>query len=170
MSPLAGWENFYVIVGSAAGALIGLQFVVMALVTQKNERAIPEDAGAAFTTPTIVHFSSVLLLSGVLTAPWRETVAIAVLWALIGLAGVIYSIVTARRLRKQRMYKPEFVDWLFYLLLPLAAYLTLTGCAVALQFDGHAAPFGVAAAALILLFMGIHNAWDVVTYHVFAKE
>jgi hypothetical protein len=68
------------------------------------------------------------------------------------------------------MYKPEFVDWLFYLLLPLAAYLTLASCAVALQFDAHAAPFGVAAAALILLFVGIHNAWDVVTYHVFAKE
>jgi hypothetical protein len=26
--------------------------------------------------------------------------------------------------------------------------------------------FGVAAAALSLLFIGIHNAWDAVTYHV----
>jgi hypothetical protein len=29
MPVLAAWENFYVIVGSSAGALIGLQFVVM---------------------------------------------------------------------------------------------------------------------------------------------
>ena len=26
---LAGWDSFYVIIGSAAGALIGLQFVVI---------------------------------------------------------------------------------------------------------------------------------------------
>ena len=33
MTALGGWESLYVIVGSSAGALIGLQFVVMALVS-----------------------------------------------------------------------------------------------------------------------------------------
>ncbi len=32
MTALSGWQNFYMIVGSSAGCLIGLQFVVMALV------------------------------------------------------------------------------------------------------------------------------------------
>ena len=32
LSALSRWENFYVIVGSSAGALTGLQFVVMALI------------------------------------------------------------------------------------------------------------------------------------------
>ena len=32
MTALVGWENFYVIVGSSAGALIGLQFVVITLI------------------------------------------------------------------------------------------------------------------------------------------
>jgi len=32
MNPLGTWQNFYVIVGSSAGALIGLQFVVMTLI------------------------------------------------------------------------------------------------------------------------------------------
>jgi len=31
MTALGEWENFYVIVGSSVGALIGLQFVVMTL-------------------------------------------------------------------------------------------------------------------------------------------
>src|SRR5207247_3359319 len=31
-SPLQAWESFYVIVGSSAGALTGLQFVVMTLI------------------------------------------------------------------------------------------------------------------------------------------
>jgi hypothetical protein len=30
--------------------------------------------------------------------------------------------------------------------------------------------FAVGAAALLLLFVGIHNAWDAVTYHIFVKE
>ena len=35
MTVLNGWENFYVIVGSSAGALIGLQFVVIMLIAAK---------------------------------------------------------------------------------------------------------------------------------------
>jgi hypothetical protein len=30
--------------------------------------------------------------------------------------------------------------------------------------------FIVAAAVLVLLFVGIHNAWDAVTYHVFVRR
>jgi hypothetical protein len=33
----------------------------------------------------------------------------------------------------------------------------------------HEALFDVAAAALLLLFIGIHNAWDAVSYHVFVN-
>src|SRR5216117_3642596 len=69
-------DSFYVIVGSAAGALIGLQFVVMTLVA---ERPVPgaAAAGAAFATPTIVHFGTALLLSAVLRAPWHAVTLVA---------------------------------------------------------------------------------------------
>ena len=40
MTPLAGWENFYVIVGSSAGALIGLQFVVITLIADMPMSAV----------------------------------------------------------------------------------------------------------------------------------
>jgi hypothetical protein len=30
--------------------------------------------------------------------------------------------------------------------------------------------FAVGGAALLLLFIGIHNAWDTVTFHVFVKR
>ena len=71
MTPFAGWENFYVIVGSSAGALIGLQFVVITLIVNTPIAAGQGQAGAAFATPTIVHFAAVLLLAGVESAPWR---------------------------------------------------------------------------------------------------
>ena len=50
MPELAKWDGFYVIVGSAAGALIGLQFVVITLIAQTPAVRAPE-AGAAFAVP-----------------------------------------------------------------------------------------------------------------------
>jgi len=63
MTSLSGWQNFYVIVGSSAGALIGLQFVVMTLIANMPITRNDAHAGDAFTTPTVVHFGVVLLLS-----------------------------------------------------------------------------------------------------------
>jgi hypothetical protein len=169
MNTLSGWENFYVIVGSSAGALIGLQFVVITLIADRPNMASQGQAGAAFATPTVVHFGVVLLLSGILTAPWGAITSAAILWGLVGVLGIIYEIVVFRRMRTQKIYTPEFEDWLFHLLLPFAAYATLAGSAYAIRFAGPNAMFAVGAAALLLLFVGIHNAWDTVTYHVFHK-
>ena len=57
-----------------------------------------------------------------------------------------------------------FEDWLWHAVLPLASYLTILGAAMALRGRAHEALFGVAAASVLLLFIGIHNAWDTVTY------
>lgn len=168
MTALAGWENFYVIVGSSAGALIGLQFVVIALIADMPAVRGRPEAGAAFGTPTTVHFGSVLLLSAIVSAPWPGIAGAAVLWGLLGLTGVVYEIVVARRMRTQTLYAPVLEDWVFHFLLPIAAYLTLAGSAYATLLNVGRALFGVAASALLLLFIGIHNAWDAVTYHVYA--
>jgi hypothetical protein len=37
-------------------------------------------------------------------------------------------------------------------------------------WEMQSALFGVAAAVLLLLLIGIHNAWDTVTYHVFHSK
>ena len=71
MTALAGWENFYVIVGSSAGALIGLQFVAITLIANRPVVTDQAQAGDAFATPTVVHFGAVLLLSATASAPWR---------------------------------------------------------------------------------------------------
>ena len=70
MTRLLAWQNFYVIVGSSAGALIGLQFVVMALIADLPVKRGDARSADAFGTPTVVHFGAVLLLSGMLSAPW----------------------------------------------------------------------------------------------------
>jgi hypothetical protein len=166
VTALNGWENFYVIVGSAAGALIGLQFVVITLIADKPALRTAA-AGAAFASPTIVHFGVVLLLSAVVSVPWHEIGTVSVIWGLVGLSGIVYAVVVARRLRVQTVYQPVFEDWLFYVLLPFAAHAMLGGSAYVAHSHARPALFLVGAAALLLLFIGIHNAWDAVMYHVF---
>jgi hypothetical protein len=170
MTALAGWENFYVIVGSSAGALIGLQFVVITLIADMPLGRGDAQAGEAFATPTVIHFGAVLLLAAIISAPWRAISSAALLWGLLGLTGILYEIIVARRMRRQSVYTPEFEDWLFHLLLPFVAYVILAGSAFAARSRAHEAMFGVAAAALLLLFIGIHNAWDAVTWHVFVRK
>ncbi len=167
MTPFAGWENFYVIVGSSAGALIGLQFVVITLIADRAIGPGQQQAGAAFATPTIVHFSAVLLLSAGVNAPWRTLGSVAEFLGLVGILGLLYEIVVIWRMRTQPAYRPQFEDWMFHAVLPLAAYTELAGTPGAAREHTYGAMFGVAAAALVLLFVGIHNAWDAVTYHVF---
>jgi hypothetical protein len=169
MTVLAGWQNFYVIAGSSSGALIGLQFVLMGLIANRPAARTDSGAGAAFATPTIVHFVTVLGLSAILCAPWDGTGAPSVLWGLTGLSGIIYTAIVIRRMRAQTAYRPEFEDWLFHVLAPLAAYLILAVSAYAAPFRVRESLFGVGASLLLLLFTGIHNAWDAVTYHVFVK-
>src|SRR5215210_4610629 len=106
MSPLNGWANFYVIVGSSAGALIGLQFVVMTLIAGRSVARGEAQAGDAFSTPSVVHFGVVLLLSAILSAPWDGIGIAALVWGLVGLIGIVYSVIVGRRMRAQTVYKP----------------------------------------------------------------
>ena len=149
---------------------VGLQFVVLILITGRPVKRGEAQASNTFTTPSVVHFAVVLLLSAVGCAPWDGIAAIAVLWGLVGLGGVVYVVVVARRLRLQTVYQAVFEDWLFHVLLPFTAYAVLAVSACAAYSHPRPALFLVGAAALLLLFIGIHNAWDIVTYQVFVKR
>jgi hypothetical protein len=162
---LSRWQNFYVIVGSAAAALTGLQFVVIALVTEIRQR---NTAGGidAFSTPTIVYFSTALLLSAVLCAPWTGMMALAILIAVCGAAGVCYALLVARRALSQTIYRLVLEDWLWHIAFPLTAHAMLLVAGLTLMRYPTGALFTIATTAMLLLAIGIHNAWDTVTYLV----
>ena len=162
-SPLIAWESFYVIVGSSGAALTGLQFVVIALIAESRVRATARQIDA-FGTPTIVHFCAVLLVSAILSAPWHELSNVGFALGTCGAVGVVYGVIVIRRARRQTGYRPVFEDWLWHAVLPLIAYALLLIAAVALRSYPQRVLFVVGAAALLLLFIGIHNAWDTVTY------
>jgi hypothetical protein len=104
-----------------------------------------------------------------LNAPFQTITIAAVIWGALGLGGVVYSLIVIRRMRQQTAYEPIFEDWMFHIVLPLGAYIILALLPFAALSHTRVALFGVGAAALMLLFDGIHNAWDNIAYHVLVQ-
>jgi hypothetical protein len=164
---VAAWENFYVIVGSAGAALIGIQFVVITLVTDMQPPP-SFDSINAFGTPTVVHFSVALVISAIMSVPWNSLVPASIALTLCGLAGLAYGIVVHRRARRQTTYEPVLEDWIWFVILPTICYLALTLASVFLRRSDSCFMM-IAAAALGLLLIGIHNAWDSITHLVVTR-
>jgi hypothetical protein len=161
--PLNAWSSFYVIIGTAAAALTGLQFVAIALVGNLRRRITSREI-TAFASPTIVHFCSSLFLSAALSAPWRSFLGPGITLEACGLAGTIYALIVAVRTHRQTRYQPVFEDWMWHVILPLFAYVTIFTAGVMLRTLTTPCLFGVGAAILLLVFIGIHNAWDNIHY------
>lgn len=165
---LSAWQSFYVIVGSSAAALIGIQFVVITLIANMR-RPATADSISAFGTPTVVHLASALLVSAIMSVPWPSLFPMSIALAVCGLGGLAYVAIAIRRARRQTYYQPEWGDWLWYALVPCSVYATLTMAALFLRTTTLIALFVIVAAALGLLLTGIHNAWDTVTHIVVVK-
>jgi hypothetical protein len=160
---LSEWGEFYVITGTSGAALTGLMFVVIT-VSSENRPPHASQAIGAFATPTVVHFSVPLLLAGTLTAPWPTLGPLAAVLGAYSAAGLAYTLLATRRAMRQHDYKPVLEDWMFHSVLPLAAYALLALAAVLLPRHPETGLFAVAATTLGLLLIGIHNAWDTMTY------
>ena len=168
MTSLSEWATFYQVLGSASAALTGLQFITIALLADMPIREPGEaEAGDAFATPTIVHFVSALFLAIMGAAPWHHLIPAAVLWGLIGVAGLVYTLIVIRRIRRvraQRTYQPVLEDWIFHTLLPILAYAALVVAAPFVRSHPRVTLVAAACAGPLLLAIGVHNAWDNVTF------
>ena len=168
-SPLVAWESFYVIVGSSGAALTGLQFVVMALIAESRRPSTGREI-SAFGTPTVIHFCAVLLVSAIVSAPWHSLSNVALALGACGFAGVAYGVIVIGRAGRQTGYQPVLEDWLWHAVLPLVAYALVLIAAILLTRHPQRPLFLIALAALLLLFIGIHNAWDTITYFAISSS
>jgi len=168
-SPLAAWESFYVVVGSSGAALTGLQFVGIAIIAESKRGSTLREI-SAFGTPTIVHFCGVLLMSALVSAPWNQ---------LSQLAFRAWRLWRCRRdLRIDNCEAGQTADRLSPSVRGLA--LACGASDLLLRRARHLSwiASGLSAAnafrhrrvALLLLFIGIHNAWDAVTYITLGPE
>jgi len=162
---LSNWQNFYMIMGTAAATLTGLVFVATTLFAGLNTHESIANAGiSTYNTPTVVQFCAVLLLAGLLSAPWQAFSTISFLLGLLGAAMVIYSIIILRRMWRMPHYQSTLEDWSWYLALPLLANIALIVAALMLPNNPSLALYVIGSAMLLLLIVGIRNAWDNVTF------
>jgi hypothetical protein len=160
MSLLEGWDNFYVILGSAAAGLMGLTFVIIALLSDAR-RSNPAGM-SGYITPTIVHFGTVLALSAFLSVPRQNLTSLSLGFGATGLGTLIYTASIARNVRRFASdYVPVIEDWLWHVILPILVYGILFAAAFFIWREPKRSLYGVAASLTLLLFIGIHNAWDV---------
>ena len=166
---LADWQSFYVLVGSSAAALTGLTFIVITIAADNNDIAGSASARLSglrvFITPTAVHFGSALWLSALMTIPGQTAPTLEALLAGTGLAGLLYCAILLRRmLGGFSGYKPFTSDWIWSAVLPVVAYAALAATGLLLPRRPAPCLYGVSGVVLLLLFVGIHNAWDVVVW------
>jgi hypothetical protein len=160
---LGAWNSFYIMTGSAAAGLTGLMFVVITLI-RDNNRPATEDGVSTFSTPTVFHFSCALFTSALMCVPFRSFVPIAIILGLVGATGMFQVARVAHRTSKLQNYRPDLEDWTWNALLPFVAYAAILAGAIALNTAPPRAIYAPAAAVILLIFVGIHNAWDVVTF------
>ena len=169
-SLLAGWDNFYVIVGSSAGALTGLTFVVIALI-REQQRVYPEGV-SVFVTPTIVHFSGVLGLAAFMSMPHQHLPILRAGFGAGGLAGLAYSAFIATHM--PRPGNPAYVavreDWIWNVIVPGLAYGCLLIVGALVPYWPAPSLYVVAVLSLLMLFVGIHNAWDIAVWMTMSRR
>ena len=153
-----GWHEFYVLMGTAAGALVGLTFVAASngsrLFGEKQRPALE-----VFLGPTVVHFTAVMIVSILALIPTHQWYSFAWLYAVTGVLGLPYAVIVLIAFYA-RGYEVSWVDRVFYTLLPPAGY-SLMLLATLLLYTRSGWGLTTAAAALVaLMIAGVRNAWD----------
>jgi hypothetical protein len=161
MLPLAEWRDFYVMIGTASGAIVGATFVVASLASNIRERMVEGIRG--FITPSAVHLASVLVGSAILTAPTLTPLGLSVLLGAGGLAGAIYGVVIAFRVRT---FNLDLADITFYVALPILGYAAMASAAILCRMGGEVGYDIIAVSLVVLLIAGMRNAWDMATFMI----
>src|SRR5438093_1449714 len=84
--------------------------------------------------------------------------------AACGLLGLAYALLIVRTASRQTIYKPVLEDWIWHGVLPIIAYALLLVASMVVRHQPAPALFAIGGSALLLLFIGIHTAWDAATY------
>lgn len=157
-SMLQGWDNFFMMAGTAAATLIGLLFVAITL--SPNLSAQEKTHGTrAFLTPTMVQFSAVLFQCLAVVVPWSFTWPVGIILGLCGLTGFIYHVAVILIQRRTAFASLDWIDFLLFSAVPVLGHVSLIAGAAGFIAGRSFAPYAVAGAITLLLLTGIRGAW-----------
>jgi hypothetical protein len=154
---LEGWHEFYVLIGTAAAALLALLFVAVSIGAGFLSR---ENAGATrtFMSPVVFHYTAVLFLSLIVLIPVQTSMSLGLSIGFVAAIGLSYSIVILARVVRAEM--ADMADNFGYGASPVAAYAAALVAAWLLLSNSSASLNVLAGALLLLLVVNIRNAWD----------
>jgi hypothetical protein len=161
-----GWDSFYLLIGPAAAALIGLLFVVTTL-TVGIERGRARRGAAVYMTPTLFHFAVVVTASATALVPGIGAGPAGAVLGGCALAGLVYALSVTVRIAGGSAVPdqaPHWTDVWYYGVAPAAIYVVLGAGALTAWAGSPRAPAIAGAALTALLLIGIRNAWDLVTW------
>jgi hypothetical protein len=158
---LEGWHEFYILLGTAAAALVALLFVAASIGAGylSAERASPT---RTFTSPIIFHYTYVLFLSLVALIPANTDASLAAIIGLSAAAALVYSSFILVRVLRSSVTDTD--DRLGYGASPLAAYAAALAASVFIVERSPVGPPLLAGALILLLLVNIRNAWDLTVF------
>jgi hypothetical protein len=159
-----GWENFYLIVGPSAAALIGLMFIVVTLSTNRDPDQL-ELGKHLYTSPIIYHLTIIVLLSCAAMAPDIPRLLFGCVTALAALGGLAFGIRSTLGIARRRPTGDDSLfDMWWYGVAPTFAYLGLGAAGASLLLGGAWSDDLLGAALVALLLISVNAEWDLVTF------
>jgi hypothetical protein len=161
---LAQWHDFYTLIGEASATLVGLIFVAASIGAEVFTRS--HQAGVrSFLSPTVVHFTAILVICLLASMPTQTWSVLGLLQTWVGAIGLVYSGWVWRRMMKHGIAASiDTIDRLWYALLPIPAYLLVIVAGVSLCKQLWFSLDVLASALIMLLLIGIRNAWDMTVW------
>ena len=170
MTPLAAalahWHEFYMLLGTASATMVGLLFVAATIssdVFTSGRRA----ALRVFLSASVIHFSTILVACAIVLVPVMNWEALGVMITGCGIFGLGYYGLTWRDMVRDGLSKQiDLEDRTWYAVLPVIGYLLETGAGVMLASRLDLGCEALALSILVLLVIGIHNAWDITVWSI----
>jgi hypothetical protein len=162
------WHEFYTLAGTASATLIGLLFVAASVGSSVWERPA---ALRVFLSATVVHFSSILVISLCIMAPLRSVAVYGLVFAVGGLFGLVYCFLVIRDTVRDGLSKSiDLEDRTWYAALPVAGYVLMMGAGIAVAMGFEPGAMVLAISIGLLLVAGIRNAWDITVWIVTRRQ
>ena len=103
--------------------------------------------------------------------PRQSVLSLSVAFGAGGLGGLIYTgVVVVNIWRFASDYAPVGEDWLWHVILPALVYIALFASAVSIWRKPSQSMYLIAGSLTLLLFVGVHNAWDVAVSVALQKQ
>lgn len=158
---LDGWHEFYILLGTAAAALVALLFVAASIGAGylSTARGSPTHT---YTSPVVFHYTYVLFLSLAALIPTNTD------WSLAAIIGVSAAIAFAYSCfifaRVMRDVAIDLDDRLGYGAGPLVGYAAALAASVFIFMRSNIGPPLLAGASMLVLLVNIRNAWDLTLF------